>query len=42
LTSIIDGTLMLGFFGNNIQKNQSNPGNDIHKISPWPFALGPD
>jgi RHS repeat-associated protein len=34
LTSITDGTLMPGFFGNNIQKNQSNPGNDIKKISP--------
>jgi hypothetical protein len=31
LTSITDGTLMPGFFDNNIQKNQSNPGNEIKK-----------
>ena len=34
LTSITDGTLMPGFFNNNIQKNQNNPGNDIHKLPP--------
>ena len=34
LTSITDGTLMPGFFNNNIQKNQNNPGNNIQNITP--------
>jgi hypothetical protein len=34
LTSVVDGTLMPGFFNNNIQKNQYNPGNNIQKLPP--------
>ncbi|HEY0197053.1 MAG TPA: RHS repeat-associated core domain-containing protein [Rhodanobacter sp.] len=34
LTSITDGTLMPGFFNNNIQKNQNNPSNNIQNITP--------
>jgi RHS repeat-associated protein len=34
LTAITTGTLMPGLFENNLEKNMSLPGNDIHKIQP--------